>query len=360
MLVVERDAGDGEPLCGLVRELGHEPVVATGGHAAVDRLLISDRRFDLVLLDAELRDLDGIEVLAQLRGHGGPHVPVIVFTPDSPGERRRAAESGADDIEPKPIDSGLLRARINHLLRLRASQEALEHKHERVRVLQQQQQQLTDLLVHDLKNPMSVVQANLEYVRSAVDAGDSELLEALDDGREASIRILRMIEDILLVSRLEQGEHALDLRPFALVPSLEHARRDTQREAGRKSLSVSLETAAEHLYVPADAQLLRRLLETLIETCVRHAPKAGKVSLEARVDGMAEIRIGCNGAPVPVEDRDSIFDKHGAGRDRGRAFGGTGLGLYLCRLVAEAHGGTIEVTETDAWPMLFVTRLPAG
>jgi two-component system, OmpR family, heavy metal sensor histidine kinase CusS len=103
---------------------------------------------------------------------------------------------------------------------------------------------------------------------------------------------------------------------------------------------------------------MTRAIENVVDNALRYTPSGGTIALIAtRVGDDVELAIGNDGPPIPAEARLAIFEKYGqAGRHSGRM--NLGLGLYFCRLAAEAHAGTLELRETSEFPTLFVFRLP--
>ena len=123
-----------------------------------------------------------------------------------------------------------------------------------------------------------------------------------------------------------------------------------------------MESAVEASTLRADPDLLRRVLENLLENALRHAPEETVVRVSITLQGDAvEIRVADRGSGVPEAMRESIFERfvQVESRDRAATRSGRGLGLAFCRLAAEAHGGTIWV-EDGAPGAVFCVRLPRG
>jgi signal transduction histidine kinase len=110
------------------------------------------------------------------------------------------------------------------------------------------------------------------------------------------------------------------------------------------------------LQTTADAALLRRVLENLLENALRHTPTGGKVGIMGRKRAGVEITVSNTGAPIPNDARERIFDKFYRGH--GPQSGAAGLGLYFCKRVIEAHGGRIEARDIEGWPTSFSIHLP--
>jgi signal transduction histidine kinase len=259
----------------------------------------------------------------------------------------------ADDTLPESECALNIAARARALLRAKRAEVEVEKSLGLLRSVKLEQHEVIQFLLHDIKNPLAVVHANLEFLRGHDFGGESELSDALDDAREASRRIQRMIEDTQLVNRLESGDLRPSPKPFALFPALDAAKRGVSREAQRKSLALSLEVDPSAT-ATVDPVLFRRALDNLLEAALRHTPRGGRILAEAISDPSGvRLTVADTGAPVQEDERVKVFDKTGAGRERGRSLGNVGLGFYLCRLIAEAHHGTIELGHRPEWPTCF-------
>jgi signal transduction histidine kinase len=115
--------------------------------------------------------------------------------------------------------------------------------------------------------------------------------------------------------------------------------------------------------VALDRELARRVLENLVDNCVKHSPPSGTVRVAASLDGeILELRVGDEGPGIPAELRERIFDKYVQVDEdgSGAARGGRGLGLAFCRAAVVAQGGTIVVESGEDSGAVFVVRLPAA
>jgi signal transduction histidine kinase len=249
----------------------------------------------------------------------------------------------------------LLRA---HRDELDVTNRRLERSNREILDAQRQAELLTQLLVHDLKNPLAVVLASLEAVHEAI-AREPRLSEARGDleiARGEASRLSGMIGDILLVSRLERGElrgQLAAVRVVDVMGALASATR-VRTTASRVLLEVD---ADEGLVAWVDASLLRRLLENLLSNALRFTPAGGRIQLVARAQGGSLLlAVRNSGAPVTATARAQLFQKyavHGELEPQN-----CGLGLYLCRLVAEAHHGRIALADREGWNVSFEVELP--
>jgi signal transduction histidine kinase/CHASE3 domain sensor protein len=372
LLLVDDEHRNVELLRALLSPLGYRLSSATDGRAAL--ALFEAEAPDLVLLDVRMPGLDGIDVLTHIRSHPErPQTPVILVTANTERETRlRGMEAGADECLEKPIDAALLFARVRNLLHLKESRDALAAssaalavahgelaaRHRDLEALQQVQRELTAFIVHDLKSPLAAVMFALDYVQSELPEG-APALDVLRDGSEAAGRLNAMIEDMIDVSRLEQPELPLELAPVELSELLGDVLASFHQRALLKRISI-LPPRQDATTVRADRALLRRVLENLIENCLRHTPSSGRVAAWVRRRADLEIVISNDGAPIPVAERERIFHKFARGEREARLAGSAGLGLYFCKQAVEAHGGKIHVSDEPGWATSFHIHLPAA
>jgi two-component system sensor histidine kinase/response regulator len=350
----------------LLAPLGHELVRAEDGRSAV--AAFAEYQPSLVLLDLVMPGMDGMDVLAEIRARAGDdHVPVIVLTAHSEREvRLRGLEAGADDFLEKPADGRTLRLRVETLLQLTESRDALRRvngelasRNADLQRLQREQRELTDFVVHDLKNPLAAIWANLEYVQDRVRREQPAIAGALVEASHAYRRLRAMIGDLLIISRSEESELPLHKEPIALSDLLAEVFDEYVRRAADRAV-VLLPPASTNGRVHADRPLLQRVIENILENSLRYTPPRGRIRMAARASSAVEVEIAISnsGTAIPPSERQRIFEKF-ARVDKGRpSSGNAGLGLYFCKRVVEALGGSIEVTETSEWPTSFVLRLP--
>jgi signal transduction histidine kinase len=350
---------------GYLRPLGHQLVRAADGRAALASF--DEVTPDLVLLDFVMPGFDGIDVLTHLRARPrGLHVPVVLVTAYGDREHRlRGIEAGADEFLEKPVDSAILTARVRTLLSLKESRDALQEsrdelarRHQALEVAQREHRELTEFIVHDLKSPLSVVYGGLGWVLEQRSIA-AEVKDALSDAYKAAGRLRSMIGDLLTISRLEQSNFPLQRESVSLAKLVRSVIQSHLRRA--EELGIALAPAPDvSLEVSADAMLLRRVLENILDNALRYTPKSGRVAIDVRAAAGVEIAISNDGPAIPLAQRSRIFEKFARGEGQPGEMRNAGLGLYFCKRAVEAHGGAIELRETEEWPTSFLIRLPAS
>lgn len=246
---------------------------------------------------------------------------------------------------------------------LMASEAEIAAKNEALLRIQRQKEEMTALLVHDLKSPASGILMSSRARLRSTSLADAERRSWKNVAAAAEV-IHRLALNLLDVSRSEDGAFtpklaSVDLRRLLgdvadLMGPLVDGREQTLR--------LSVDTASDT--VRADGELLSRVLQNLIDNAVRHNAPGGHVHLEARArtDGGTEIRVVDEGSGVPSELRRRIFDKYARLGDDGLStdVAGRGLGLLFCRLAVESHGGDIAVEDNLPHGSVFTVRLPAS
>jgi two-component system sensor histidine kinase/response regulator len=319
-----------------------------------------DQPPDLVLLDVMLPGMSGFDAVTLLKDQAGSDfLPVILVTAlNDQAARVRGLRAGADEFVSKPVDRNELIVRISNLLALRKKDAALLQRNVELLELHKFREEVTSMIVHDLRNPLSAVQANLQFLLAYPDADGQEASEALTDSLTASSRALRMIENLLDVTRMETGRLQLQ-RTNADVSDLVGAIIGARARVA-KSRAITIDTSLpEGLTINADVDLITRVLENVFDNAMRYTPSGGRIAVCGTVTpDSVTLLVGNTGAAIPVAARTHIFEKFGR-TDESVGRMNLGLGLYFCRLAAEAHGGRIRVENNPAFPTVFSIQLPA-
>ncbi len=364
LLIVDDDPRNLALLERCLAPLGHELVQAEDGQSALKAF--DGCKPDLVLLDLVMPGLDGLDVLAHIRrAPGDDHVPVIVLTAHSEREiKLRGLEAGADDFIEKPADARSLRVRVTTLMQLKESRdtlrslnEELESRNAELSRLQREQRELTAFVVHDLKNPLAAVWSDVEFARSRLEHGQPDIEEALGEAAISCGRLRSMIDDLMVISRLEDADLPLHNQLVLLWDLLREVFGEFARRAAEKHVTL-LGPKRTNTLVHVDRPLLQRVIENILDNSLRYTPEHGRMGITTRDNGEIEIAVSNTGPPIPPFDRQRIFEKFARIEKHGAA-GNAGLGLYFCKRVVEALGGSIEVIQTSEWPTSFVVRLPA-
>ncbi len=365
VLIVDDEPQNLALLDRLLAPLGHEVIRAKDGRSAL--AMFESRKPDLVLLDLAMPGLSGLDVLARIRaGEGDDHVPVIVLTAHKEPEHRfRGLEAGADDFLEKPADGRTVRGRVNALLQLKDSRDELRRLNEELQLrnaeldrLHREQRELTAFVARDLKGPLAGVRADIDAAKGRLQGARSDVQEVLGDAVSGCEQLRSMIDDLVVVSRLEDATAAPNHQLVELWDLLREVFGEYTQRAAHKHVTL-VGPPRLNAWVKADRALLRRVIENILDNSLRYTPAHGRMGIATSTDDQVEITVSNNGPPIPLLERKRIFEKF-ARVEATPTDGNAGLGLYFCKRVVESLGGSIEVTETAEWPTSFVLRLPTS
>ncbi len=225
-----------------------------------------------------------------------------------------------------------------------------------------QQQAFISNASHELRTPLTLIRASTEYALRS-EAG-SEGRALLGDILQESDYMNRLVDDLLLLSRLDAHRLKLDRSKVDLPPLLEEARRQAEKLAEGRGIRILLSQADGA--VRADPLRLRQVLLILLDNAVRFTPPGGTIQLEARPLGrLCEIRVADTGRGIPPEHLPHVFERFyqvpGSGsRETGApAARGNGLGLSIAKALVEAQGGSIHIQSQVGKGTVAVVSLPA-
>jgi PAS domain S-box-containing protein len=260
----------------------------------------------------------------------------------------------------------------------------------------QMRQDLTNMIIHDLRSPLTAVVGGLQVASDLMDASSDPAMihHALDMASESCDRLMSLVDSLLDISRLEAGQMPLERQPILLPQLAQSVIQQMQPLAEREAVALQLHAISHIPPVEADQDLISRVLVNLIDNALKHSPNNGIVTVKivpvsfkaaanlagpdealarprpveahgVRSRGAAELSPVSSGGPatvsaaeplaqtvrctvldmgpgIPPKYRETIFERFAqlGGRRRG-----TGLGLAFCRLVVQAHGGRIWVDD---------------
>lgn len=236
------------------------------------------------------------------------------------------------------------------------------HDLTRLRQLEAVRQEFVANVSHELRTPLSLIRSAAETL---VDGGkDDPVITArfLDIIERQANRLTLLIDDLLLLARLDSGRVELHLTEVLLRDAVGEALDDAALVA--RARSVVLENAVPAEAVAwADPGRLRQVLTNLIDNAIKYGREAGHVVVGGCVleRGRVELSVRDDGPGIPAEARSRIFERfYRVDKARSREQGGTGLGLAIVKNVVQAHGGDIHVESTPGQGTTFRITLPAA
>jgi signal transduction histidine kinase len=215
-------------------------------------------------------------------------------------------------------------------------------------------------LAHEMRNPVATLDAYLEGLQDGVTSFDAETAAML---RTPTHRLSRLAEDISAVSRVEERQVPLTLRPLAVADLTDGAMSLASARFAAKGVRLDNMIPDDVPALRGDADRLGQVLANLLDNALRHTPGGGSVTVSARSahDGI-ELVVADTGEGIEAQHLGHVFERfYRADAARDRDHGGSGIGLAISKALVDAHGGHIDVTSEGAGRgTTFVLWLPAA
>ena len=318
-----------------------EPVIGRG--CTMYREDISDRLYpdEAPLLELGVRS----RVLGPLQ-LGSRAIGALVISRSEPGAFR------AEEVELVTLLGRLVASAVQNL----RSYEAERATADELRRLSALRADFVSLVSHELRSPMAAVIGSARTLQARWRELRPEQREAfLAVIADETSRLSALVGDVLDTSRIEAGTFGYNFSDVDLAEIV----RDSvaAAEIGQDEVRLSPELPTTLPHVRGDAERLRQLIDNLISNAVKYSDSGAEVSVRAQADdGHVVVRVRDTGPGIALEHQRQIFEKFG--RAAGSAKPGTGLGLFLARSFAEAHGGSLAVESQPGKGATFTLRLP--
>ncbi|BBO31610.1 response regulator [Lacipirellula parvula] len=367
----------------LLRREGVTILKAQSGSDALELLL----QFEvaLAILDVQMPGMDGFELAELMRGtERTRRVPIIFLTAGNADLRRkfRGYEAGAVDFLQKPIESDIIRSKVDVFVELfRQRQEVAQQRDdlqaataENARLLAESQRHASALeeadrrkddflavLAHELRNPLGPVRNAIEILRHS-DEANQVMREAREIISRQVSHMSRLIDDLLDVARIARGKIQLRNEHCDAAEILRQTAEDYRAtiDAAKATLEVDV---ASSLPIHADRTRVAQVIGNLLHNAAKFTPPGGRVRVSASSDAagdFATIVVSDTGIGLSPEVKSRLFEPFSqAEQGADRASGGLGLGLALARNIAELHGGALDAeSEGPGRGATFTLKLP--
>ena len=224
--------------------------------------------------------------------------------------------------------------------------------------LAQQRQFMADAS-HELRTPVSVARTAIEVSLARSERSEAEYRESLTIVGEQMRRLSRLVEDMFTLARADVAPLPLEVERLYLDELVDGCVREARMLDASKGVEIAW-TGPQDVETTGDERRLRQMLMNLLANAVRHTPKGASVRVElAAHAGAHEISVRDSGFGIPVAERERIFERF-VRLDAARGSDGAGLGLSIAQVIAEAHGGSLSLAQSDPTGSTFVVRLPGA
>jgi PAS domain S-box-containing protein len=219
---------------------------------------------------------------------------------------------------------------------------------------------ILSMLGHELQTPLAIIQGYTDTL-SRLDAqwDAATLRQGLEAIGEESRRLSQVMNKLLLASRLSGGAVKLEKEPVNLgVLAGKVARRLRNLTSIHR---IEVEFPGDLPSVLVEPSLMEQVLTNLVENAIKYSPRGGRVTVSGtRINGKVKVTVADEGVGIPPGDMDHLFERFHRGEKGQSKIQGTGLGLYICKSIVEAHGGQMEAISRPGQGSQFSFSLPAG
>ena len=318
-------------------DAGAEVDEATTGAEALERFK-EIGKYDLVLLDVNLPDLSGIELLPQLRARSLDVAVVMLTSEDDIKTAIEAIRQGADGFIQKsdlPIQ-GERDAFFHALDQAREARAGIVARQQ----LEGLKSDFYSMVTHDLKNPANVIQLALEQLGDT-NAFTSEQRRAVSVASSAAKDLLRLVVQYLDYARIDAGYLDLERAPSDLSALIEQSVEQARVLALRRNQTVVV-NLPDSLNADLDAGRISQVLTNLISNAIKYTPEGGRVEISlTKTDTLLHFAVHDSGNGVHPSQLERLFKRFSRLPGESKRSSGTGLGLVIVKAIIEAHGGRV-------------------
>jgi DNA-binding response OmpR family regulator len=370
VLIVEDNQENKDLLVYFLKPKGYHISTVADGLQALES--VKKEKPDIVLLDIMLPKMNGFEVCQKLKEDAETKsIPILMITAlKDLKDKIKALDVGADDFISKPFENVELLARVKSLLRLKEYHDQLAKKNIELEEtnktlvwMDKFKEELINLIVHDMKNPLFVIQGNLQMMSMNLDQVPSETLKKYTKRIErSSQQLLRMVVNLLDISRFEEGNLVLkkDRIEFNLILDETVQRVREYPENKGKEIKIEIDDSLPEMIF--DKSIIERVVENMINFATNNIAEGGRVEIQTRQleDGQLQFSIHDNGTQIPKKFHDKIFEKFSQAEIKNAGYRvERALGLTFCKMAVDAHHGKMWMDLDNPVGNRFVIQIPS-
>lgn len=214
---------------------------------------------------------------------------------------------------------------------------------------------------HDLRTPLTSISGNASNLMSnGNNFDDKTKIKLYTDIYDDSMWLINLVENLLSVTRIEQGQMRLNINTELLSEVVDEALRHTNRKSAEHKISV--ETEDELMLVKIDARLIVQVVINIVDNAIKYTPAGSEIKIYSKAqNGKAVVTVSDNGGGISDEIKPHIFEMFYSGANKvADSRRSMGLGLALCKTIINAHGGEISVSDNNPHGCIFKFTLPLG
>jgi signal transduction histidine kinase len=316
---------------------------------------------DLMLLDVMMPEMDGYTVCQKLKSDERfRHIPIILVTAlGSKEDLVRGFEAGADDFLAKPVNEPELRARVRSMLRIKKQHDELE-------AALRLREDLSHMIVHDMRSPLTAIMgfSGMLQMRNRLSPED---LEDVNKIYAYALRVNSFLNDMLMIAKMEKAGHLiLHYSTVDINKLVQRVIENHQIVTQLKRISLVTDLPIHSPQKSLDQNLFERVVDNLLSNALKFSPPQSTVRIEVKCLESADpslsepgirLRILDQGPGIAKEHRQHIFNKFEILELQQNKVVQVGLGLALCKMVVDSHGGRIFVEDNDPVGAVFTVEV---
>ncbi len=238
--------------------------------------------------------------------------------------------------------------------------ETINQLADRLGAVERTRRRMLSDLAHEMRTPLATIDAHVEAIEDGLRDADHETLTVI---RTSTDRLLRLAQDVGAVSRAEEGQLAIEVRPVLATDLVATVIAAARASALAKDVSLVAQVDPDVARILGDPERLGQVFANLLDNAIRHSPAGGVITVSCRRSGndWVEFSVTDIGDGIAAEHIRHVFDRfYRADTARNREQGGSGIGLTITRALVEAQGGRISVASTVGVGTTFMIRLRAA
>ncbi|MDF2626558.1 MAG: two-component sensor histidine kinase [Symbiobacteriaceae bacterium] len=209
-------------------------------------------------------------------------------------------------------------------------------------------------VAHELRTPLSYIRGYAQAVAEGLVRAPEEQERYLHIVQEESVRIGRLVDDLMDMAQMDEGQLSFDLQPLDLALPIGQAAAAIRPQAEEKAVAVEVSLPGDLPHPLADGGRMQQVVFNLLDNALRHTPAGGRLTVTARREGgQVIVAVADTGEGIPPEELPLVFERFRKRHSRGR-----GLGLAIVRSIVRGHGGEVGVTSTPGQGSTFSFTLP--
>lgn len=324
---------------------GYQTLTALNGLVACRQIEVG--KSDLVLLDIMLPGMDGWEICKIIRSHHHEdisEIPIIMLTAlGSSAEKMKGIELGADDYIPKPFSVKEVLLKVDRLIARELKKRSLNTEVKKFEAMETQRTDFQNMLFHELRNQLLIIggYSNRMAKNRFLTPEEQRLYAGVI--REHSRSLNSLTEEVLLFSRLETCDYSLPVDDIYLEETIRQIIDGLSQPAEEKGIRIHFEQTGKMPMMRLNSTAIKYAISNLIENAIKYGPERSTIIVRSGLERERKVvvEVEDHGPGIPKEERAKVFDRFYRGKDMKNQTKGTGLGLYISKMLIESMGGSI-------------------